>query len=177
MATADRDTWIEAGLGTLAAEGVHGVRVERLARDLGVTKGSFYWHFTDRAALLDALLAAWEARATDGVIARLEASGAPPADQLRQLVTLAFAVPPDLDRSVRAWASRDPRVSAVLAGVDGRRLATLERLFTEHGAGSPASRARVLYAALVGEPLLHPAQTPEARVTMALEALEGLLGP
>ena len=50
-------------------------------------------------------------------------------------------------------------------------------LFAEHGAGTPASRARVLYAALVGEPLLHPAQTPEARVTMALEALEGLLGP
>ena len=59
-AALDREAWIEAAIGTLAEHGVAGVRVESLAKSLGVTKGSFYWHFRDRPDLLAAVLDFWK---------------------------------------------------------------------------------------------------------------------
>ena len=67
--------WIKAAGRRLASGGIAAVAVETLARDLAVTKGSFYWHFRDRAALLKALLADWEAGSTAPLLRRLEALG------------------------------------------------------------------------------------------------------
>src|SRR5918994_2928776 len=70
-----RAGWIDAGLRALAAGGPDAVRIEPLARELGVTRGGFYGHFKSRAAFLDALLDTWERRSTEEVLERVEREG------------------------------------------------------------------------------------------------------
>src|SRR5215216_3999033 len=89
VARTPRTTWIEEGLRALAAGGPDGVRIEALARALGVTKGGFYWHFDDRRALLSEVLDAWERRSVDEVIERVEAEGGDARARLRRLFALA----------------------------------------------------------------------------------------
>ncbi|MGB8962821.1 MAG: helix-turn-helix domain-containing protein [Pseudonocardiaceae bacterium] len=72
-----RDGWIDAALHVLLNEGPDAVAVQPIARRLGATKGSFYWHFSSRDELLGAALARWEVVATDDVIAEIEASPGP----------------------------------------------------------------------------------------------------
>jgi AcrR family transcriptional regulator len=77
--------WIDAAAAAFARGGLAAVRVEALARELGVTKGSFYWHFDDRAALLSAVIDRWEQQQTTAMIVESE-RGATPADRLRRLL-------------------------------------------------------------------------------------------
>src|SRR2546421_7674785 len=81
----DEEAWIEAALDLLVSGTADSVGIEPLAKQLGVTKGSFYWHFRDRAALLSGMLRQWQQRATTGIIARLENTVASPAEKLRLL--------------------------------------------------------------------------------------------
>ncbi|TCO57939.1 TetR/AcrR family transcriptional regulator [Actinocrispum wychmicini] len=126
-----RGTWIEEGLRALAEGGPDAVRVDVLAKALGVTRGSFYWHFKDRGALLEALLDTWERMGADEVIARVEAEGADARDKVRLLAARvpATALMP-VDLAVRAWARRDPAVAERLRRVDNRRMAYLRALFS-----------------------------------------------
>ena len=146
--------WVAAGLQALRKGGVAGVRVERLAEDLGITKGSFYWHFRDRRELLEALLDYWVRETTDAEFARVrEVRGL--AAQLRTLVEdvldkgLGRYDPP-----VRAWARSDRKVAATVAQVDRRRIRALTGLFEDGGFGAAeaAARARLFYTFLLGEP-------------------------
>ncbi|AKQ64589.1 Transcriptional regulator, TetR family [Myxococcus hansupus] len=82
------EDWADAALWSLA-NGVETLSVERLARSLGVTKGGFYWHYKDRADVLQAALSRWEELATTRVIQRLEALSEP-REQLRQLLSMTF---------------------------------------------------------------------------------------
>jgi AcrR family transcriptional regulator len=118
-----RRTWIEAGLRALAAGGPDAVRVEPLAKALGVTRGGFYWHFEDRGALLDEILDTWERAATDEVLERVERRGGDPRTKARRAGALTFSdelLPVDL--AVRDWARRDPSVAERLRRVDNRRM-------------------------------------------------------
>ncbi|HEY2239319.1 MAG TPA: helix-turn-helix domain-containing protein, partial [Streptosporangiaceae bacterium] len=83
--------WVEAGLEALGAGGPEAVRVDPLARALGVTRGSFYWHFADRDALLTELLNAWERAATDDVLERVERHGGDARARLRRAGALTFS--------------------------------------------------------------------------------------
>jgi AcrR family transcriptional regulator len=147
-----RADWVVEALRMLAERGVEAVRVEPLAKRLRVTKGSFYWHFGDRAALLAAVLADWERRATLAIIAEVEASGGSAGDRLLMLLRLGLAADGRLDRRVRAWAADDAGARLVLQRVDRRRVAYLQRLFVELGFPPPQAkgRARLAYCTLVG---------------------------
>jgi AcrR family transcriptional regulator len=121
-----RDTWIDAGLLALASGGPDAVRIEPLAKQLGVTRGGFYWHFESREAFLGELLDAWEHRSTNAVIERVEAEGGDPRERVRRAGIETFSkdlVPIDL--AVRDWARRDPAVEKRLRRVDDRRMAYL----------------------------------------------------
>jgi AcrR family transcriptional regulator len=145
--------WIDAALRTLAGQGVEAVRVERLAGDLNVTKGSFYWHFANREALLLAVLEAWEARATNDIITMVEAVGGDAKARLRTLGMEVFASDGRLDRQIRAWSAHDPVARLAQERIDARRLGYLEQLFGEMGFAIDAARTRALfsYQALVGQ--------------------------
>ncbi|WP_139820860.1 TetR/AcrR family transcriptional regulator [Krasilnikoviella flava] len=153
MVALSASDWVRAAARRLAADGVDAVRVEPLARELGVSKGSFYWHFSDRDALLGALLEYWREAGTAGVISQVEdEAGTDPADRLRRLARLVFAhADKGFDGAVRAWAAREGRARDALRAVDDVRVAYLVRLVTDAGAPDADRRAAVLYRTLLGE--------------------------
>jgi AcrR family transcriptional regulator len=126
-----RSEWVDEGLRALAAGGPDAVRIEPLARFLGVTKGGFYWHFDDRRALLDEMLDEWERRSVDEVIAAIEAEGGDARTRLRGLFALAMSRPDVLriDLAVRDWARREGSVAERLRRVDNRRMDYMRGLF------------------------------------------------
>ena len=131
--------WIDAALKTLADQGVDAVRVERLAETLGVTKGSFYWHFENRDALLDAILEAWRSGSTGAILEEVEAAGGEALEKLTRLLTIVERFDGRLDLAVRGWGAQDEKARAALASVDGRRLGYLESLFAGLGFDKPPS--------------------------------------
>ena len=148
-----RSGWIDAALQALAAGGPDAVRIEALARSLGVTKGGFYWHFDDRRALLDEILDRWEQVSVDEVIERVEAGGGGPADKLRRLSALAGSAegafgfdPLKADLAIRDWARRDQAVAARLRRVDNRRMDYMRALFGASGIEEDEVEARCLLA-------------------------------
>jgi AcrR family transcriptional regulator len=126
-----RSRWIEEGLRALAAGGPDAVRVEPLAKAIGVTKGGFYWHFADRRALLEEMLDTWERTSVDEVIEQVEAEGGDARAGLRRLSALAGAGDELLtaDLAIRDWSRRDARVAERLRRVDNRRMDYLRSLF------------------------------------------------
>lgn len=141
-----RPTWIEAGLQALAAGGPDAVRIEPLAKSLGVTRGGFYWHFDDRGALLEEMLDAWERRVIDEVIERIDAEGGDARARLWRLFTLAGARREllTIELAIRDWARRDETVAARLRRVDNRRMDYLRSLFGDFCAGEDDVEARCL---------------------------------
>lgn len=156
--------WIDAACLAIAEGGVAAVAVEPLAKRLGVTKGSFYWHFPHRAALLEAALVRWEAEETERVIARL-GEIADARQRLARLIEIAFAEHEEPAGTGRAApglglaftlavadAIEDPLVAPVVRRVAERRIAYLEREFAALGL-APADahhRAFLAYAAYAG---------------------------
>ena len=127
--------------------------MEALARRPGASKGSFYWHFRDRGALIAATLELWERRDTTEVITALEQI-ADPRERLRELARSAYvgaAAGNDAQSGVLAAAS-DPQVAPILERVTRTRLTFLERQFEALGLNPPAActRARMAYALYVG---------------------------
>src|SRR3954471_1818295 len=126
--------WIEEGLRALAAGGPDAVRIEALARSLGVTKGGFYNHFEDRPALLEEMLDTWERLVIDQVIAHVEDEGGDARTKLRRLFALGSAPAGELmpiELAIRDWARRDKTVAKRLRRIDDRRMAYLRSLFGE----------------------------------------------
>ncbi|QWF83306.1 TetR/AcrR family transcriptional regulator [Amycolatopsis sp. CA-230715] len=119
-----REKWVEQGLRALAEGGVDAVRVEALAKALGVTKGGFYGYFADRDALLAEMLDTWERECVDDVLDRIEREGGDALDKVRLAGQLTFSsdrlLPIDL--AVRDWARRDHAVAERLRRVDNRRM-------------------------------------------------------
>jgi AcrR family transcriptional regulator len=125
------DSWIDAGLRALAGGGPDAVRVDALARGLGVTRGSFYWHFANRQALLDAMLDTWERRSTDDVLKRVEQEAGDTLEKVRLAGLLTFAADlMPIDLAVRDWARRDASVGKRLRRVDNRRMEYLRLLMS-----------------------------------------------
>jgi AcrR family transcriptional regulator len=138
--------WIDAGLRALAAGGPDAVRVDGLAKGLGVTRGGFYWHFDDRGALLDAMLDTWERMAVDTAIELAEGEDA--RARLRQLFRLASESEEllTIDLAVRDWARRDGAVAERLRRVDNRRMDYLRAQFRDFCADDEEVEVRAMLA-------------------------------
>jgi|SRR5687767_711570 AcrR family transcriptional regulator len=156
--------WLSAGLDALRKGGVAAVRVERLAADVGVTKGSFYHHFRDRGALLDALLEFWSREMTDAEFERIQTLRGGLAARLLALAQDVLEKGMGrYDPAIRGWARTDRKVAAAVAQVDRRRVRALAGFFEEGGfsAAEARTRARLFYTFLLGEPQVRaPAREP-----------------
>jgi AcrR family transcriptional regulator len=151
---AGRQDWIMAALTLLGRAGIDAVRVEPLAEKLGVTKGSFYWHFKDRDALHAAMLEAWQAGTTQNVIERVEKESASRDGRLNRLIVIALehSWAARLETGVRAWAKHDARAAKAITEVDARRLDYIVSLLLDLGidARTARLRAQIIYLMLIG---------------------------
>jgi AcrR family transcriptional regulator len=147
-----RSKWIKEGLRALAVGGPDAVRIEPLAQALGVTRGGFYWHFSDRSALLEELLDTWERATTEEVTELLERGGGDDSAKLRRLLALTSSSVLMIDLAVRDWARRDPAVAARLRRIDNRRMDGLRSLFGGLCADADDVEARCLlfFSLLIG---------------------------
>lgn len=129
------DSWIDAALQVLAEQGIEGVKVERLANELGVTKGSFYWHFKDREALLVGMVNLLRRRASIEA-AEFLGQDLPPYEILKQLLATPFAMQKqtiNLGLSLRLWARQDARVRTLLKEIDQLRIEHMTGLIAACG--------------------------------------------
>lgn len=150
----DRDAWLAAALELLREKGIDQVKVEPLADRLGVTKGSFYWHFADREDLFRSIPDFWARSQTEPVLAHGEAQGGSAIDKLRAVADFLAREDPDrYDNAMRAWAQFDDAVAAAVAGIDARRMDYACSLFEQAGLDreEAAFRARLWYFFDVGE--------------------------
>lgn len=174
------EQWITAATEALIRGGLDQVKVEALARGLGVTKGSFYWHFKDRRALLDALLAQWQAEGTDAVMARVEPGGGTAEARLRRLWAEAVGdhAGDRTELAIREMAHRDEAALTAVRAVDAARMTYLVGLLTRmgHPPAQAQVRALTIYALMVGEAFFRlPYASPEARQAAFQAAFEAAL--
>jgi AcrR family transcriptional regulator len=147
-----RESWVKAATRLIAQEGVQAVAVEPLAQRLGVTKGSFYWHFRNRDELVQAALEAWEQDQSADVVTRYAGI----ADARRRLRVLLFAAFEDVENgtffAALSVSSEDPRVQPYLHRATERRLAFGRMAFQDLGLTEAEARERALlaYAAYAG---------------------------
>lgn len=140
-----RAEWIEAAFRTLTESGVSSIRVETLARRLGVTKGSFYWHFKDRTELLEAVLDKWQEQF---VIARVETMGGGTDDQLLNLLNIvprqkgSYQRGGAMELAMRSWARTDERAMKAVEQVDRTRVDFVESLLAPRGHTGTEKEAR-----------------------------------
>lgn len=174
------DNWIDAATEVLVDHGIDHVRVDVLATQLGVTRGSFYWHFRDREDLLRRVLQAWRERATEQLTARLGKASPEPAEQLRDVISLPFrgraaTRAARIELAIRAWARRDAMARQAVDEADASRIGYIAQIFSALGftLGQARSRAHVIYAYVVGESLIGTpaAATSRDQRGQALEAM------
>ena len=152
---ATANTWITAGLTALETQGAVALRAETLARDIGLSKGSFYWHFKDVAAFHAQILATWSAGATERLAEF--SSGDTALDRLRKLATLT---PSQIDRSVRAWAVHFDPAGRHVQAFDAELLQKIQEDLHNLGAPNPD------FATLLHAAFLHPSDDGQAAATL-----------
>lgn len=158
-----RTRWLDAGLSALAASGLAALRIETIARQIRLTKGSFYHHFSSREAYVQALLEHWESQSTRRIIVLAEAAPSLGA-KFDRVNALAEAVDHRLEVALRGLVQHDASIRAMVNRVDKRRIAYLEELSRHIGADAGQARflAELGYYAFVGAQVLGRLPHPSA---------------
>jgi len=180
IATVGSDAWIKAGLAEIAKGGVDRIRVEVLAKSLGVTKGGFYRRFKDRRALLDALLDTWTSGRIAAIKRQTELGNKTPRGRLKALINLYSArfnsEAMAIELAIRQWARSDAIAAKAAANVDAERLDSVAQLYRKLGLARPAAEAQAVlfYAFIFGQSLLFLEQTPRKRASLAADCANTL---
>ena len=175
-----RIDWLNAAIQTLNDAGIAAVSIVQLANTLGVTRGSFYHHFTDRKDLLRAMLNHWEKKWTVNIREEVRSLELPPAEMLLALVqSIRNHKAADYDAPFRAWALHDPLARAILEEVDAFRLNYIRSLFEAAGfEGLDAeNRARLLLYYEMSDPAFFVTRDPDTEDRLIEERLGLLLQP
>ena len=174
-----RSSWIDEGLRALASGGPDAVRIESLAKALGVTKGGFYWHFSDRAELLSDILDTWERLSVDDVIDHVEGGGGDAKARTERLFKLASSSKRlrKADLAVRDWARRDSSVARRLRRVDNRRMDYMRSLFGAFctDADDIEVRCMTAMALFVGSPFIAAEHGERSRAEVLALTMQRLL--
>ena len=141
--------WLDQGLKVLAESGFTALKAEPLAKAMGVSRGSFYWHFADIGAFHAAILKHWREVAAEQIIADVETTS---DDPVQLLLRRAFGGRLVLENAVRSWATLDPLARSAVQAIDRRRLSYVESMLRGSGLSPSAARARaqILYWAFLG---------------------------
>ena len=153
-----RDDWLQAAL-SLCTKGIDRIKVAPLAEHLGVTTGSFYWHFKNRRELLDALLEYWEREMTNVVLDAIKHHPGPPAERIFDLMNTVMSQGlAHYDLSIWQWAQTDTSAGHVFKRALKKRFSTVTWLFTEAGFSREQAevRGRILVIYMMGESTLIP---------------------
>jgi AcrR family transcriptional regulator len=159
-ATLSPADWVDAATEFLIDNNLNSLDIPNLCRRLGVTKGSFYWHFEGRPELLKAILDDWRQRMTSDVSLRAERSATTVPAALQYLLGLIRRPRPSrraaIERSVRDFARTDPLTREAVVEVDRMRLEFFEALFRRHGLSDREARLRAYaaYALMMGDSIL-----------------------
>jgi AcrR family transcriptional regulator len=161
--------WLDQGLKALAQRGFTALKADPLAKAMGVSRGSFYWHFADIGAFHAAILKHWREVAAEQVIAGLESTEDNP---LQVLLRGAFASKQALERAVRSWATVDPRARSAVQAIDRRRVDYVAHMLRQAGVKPDlaAARAQILYWAFLGY-ALSDQPLPPARQKAVIDEL------
>ncbi|MGG1659415.1 TetR/AcrR family transcriptional regulator [Brevibacillus sp. NRS-1366] len=143
-----RDDWVKAALDKLTEAGIDGVRVEALARQLNISKGSFYHHFQDRQELLDSMITYWEEHATERMIQTPDSS----SQTIEQLLGAIFTKEQKLEATMYTWAKQNPALRKRLMEIEKRRIDYVTTLYQKKGMplSEAKSRAQLAYLMYVG---------------------------
>lgn len=164
--TLSRSDWLDAALAALDAGGVESVRVLPLAESLGVSRGSFYWHFENRADLLRSVLDYWETELTDSAIDHATLARGDGRQRFRKLLEDVLEQRRGQhDPAVRAWALYDREAAKVVRRVDRKRFTYITSLFRDMGFSQSESEARAYLANvyLLGDHIILEKEPPAKR--------------
>lgn len=162
----DRTEWLETAIDVLMDGGIRGITIDRMARILGVTRGSFYHHFADREDLLRAMLDFWESELTIRIRDEVQALRLDPRTTLLALSrAIRHRKAAEYDVAFRAWALHDPMARKVVRETDEIRLEYIRGLFQELGFTDmdAENRARLFLYYEVADPVVFAEQAPEVR--------------
>lgn len=163
--------WLDAGMSALATHGPDALKAEPLARALGTTKGSFYWHFADVPAFHAALIAGWTAQANTALFDAAEQAETHTGALRRMAQKIAAPAPDDphaaVEPAMRAWAAAHDGARKAVAQVDAARLTVITALLERVGVSNPEI-ARVILAAAIGLPRNPPGDPMGTLVDLVL---------
>lgn len=161
------DDWFKTGFQALSAQGPEGLKAEPLARSIGATKGSFYWHFKDVPDFKRRMTARWEARALSALAEAAEVGGTPTQRLYRLGQVIAEAMRPGGEEvAMRAWAQGDHAANAAIAEVDEIRLTYLSAVLGQIGLSNP-DFARIVYGAQLGMGMIGGTDAKAARESVS----------
>jgi AcrR family transcriptional regulator len=169
--------WLNQGLKALGQDGFTALKAEPLAKAMGVSRGSFYWHFADVEAFHAQILKYWREIATERIIDDVE-SAAGTDNALQLLLNRVFGERRTLENAVRRWAVVDPAAKAAVHAIDKRRVSYVERLLLNAGISRDVARtrARILYWAYLGF-ALSDRPLPQARQRAVVAEMLRLASP
>lgn len=176
-----RMDWVNAAREALIKGGVHAVKIDLIANRLGITRGSFYWHFQNRAEVLSALIELWESQNTkpfEEIVRRSELGAAEKFLEMAKLWLEEKDFDWQFDSAMRDWARSARAVAKKLAAIDDFRMSLFEQVFTEMGypAYEAKVRARITYYHQVGYYTLGMREDQQARREMFPMYLRILMG-
>jgi len=164
------EKWIDAGFSALCTDGPASLAAEPLARRLGTTKGSFYWHFKDVPAYHAALTRQWHSNALADVVEQLTTEG---ASDIRLRTFGHNILKSPTESALRVWAQSEPSVAACMAEVDAERLTYLQHLLNHFGLRNPAF-AHAILATLIGLPQSHTTTDPQSAFDALVDTILAL---
>ena len=146
--------WLLETLEVLQQQGIDGVKIVVIAERLGVTSGSFYWHFKNLRDLTDKLLEYWERELTDAVVVVAKAYDGPPEGRILNLMLQVVREDAAVfDHAISIWARKDPAAQKVFERVLNKRFDFARWMFKQVGFGEKEARirGRLMVAYLMGE--------------------------
>jgi AcrR family transcriptional regulator len=177
MATLTKEQWAQAGLGYLKEKGSSDLSIVKLSQKLGVTRGSFYYHFKGLNDLIDAMVATWEENVINKGFQQTLVDSKDPKQEVKNLIEYVTHLTDRLDLVFRQWAPTNSHVKKHMERLDTKRLKTLEGLFQRLAQNKKKGSvlSRIAFFGYIGCLHSYPVPSAQQQRESALEVLEMIM--